>query len=39
MSGTPERRVVVARAAELIEVAGRVVAVVADLPLADDVVA
>ena len=39
MSGTPERRVVVARAAEVIEVAGRVVAVVADLPLADDVVA
>ena len=39
MSGTPERPVVVARAVEVIEVAGREVAVVVDLPLADDVVA
>ena len=39
MSGTPERPVVVARAAEVIEVVGREVAVVVDLPLADDVVA
>ena len=39
LSGPPERRVAVARAAELIEVAGRVVAVIADLPLADHVVA
>ena len=39
MSGTQERRVIVARAVELTEVAGRVAAVVADLPLAGDVVA
>ena len=38
MAGRPGRRAVVARAAEVIDVAGHVV-VVADLPLADDVVA
>ena len=39
MSGTQDRRVVVARAAELIEVTGGVAAVVAELPLTGDVVA
>ena len=39
MSGPPERRVVVARAAELIEVAGGVAVVVTDLPLTGDVIA
>jgi sigma-B regulation protein RsbU (phosphoserine phosphatase) len=39
MSRTLERRVVVARAAELIEVAGVVAAVVAELPLTGDVIA
>ena len=39
MSGTQERRGIVARAVELTEVAGRLAAVVADLPLAGDVVA
>ena len=35
MTGSPGRRVVVARAAAVIDLAGRVVAVVADVPLAD----
>ena len=35
MTGSPGRRVVVARAATVIDLAGRVVAVVADVPLAD----
>ena len=39
MTGTPGRRAAVARAAEVIEAAGHVVAVVADLPISDDVVA
>ena len=39
ITGNPGRRAVVARAAEVIDVAEHVVAVVADLPLADDVVA
>ena len=39
ITGTSGHRAVVARAAEVIDVAGQAVAVVADLPLADDVVA
>ena len=39
LTGSPGRRTVVARAAAVIEVGGRVVAVVADVPLADDVIA
>ena len=39
MTGHSGRRAVVARAAEVIDVAGHAVAVVADLPLADEVVA
>ena len=39
MTGSSGRRAVVARAAAVIDMAGRVVAVVADVPLADDVLA
>ena len=39
MTGPPGRRALVARAATVVDVAGRVVAVVTDVPLADDVVA